>query len=110
MPIFIGNVADVWQESNHIVVVSDVLDTQVDFRHGDLIELRHPDGTVLQARGNLILFDPPADRPFAVVFTELSRKEVPIGAQLWFVNEREPRKPSRHYEVTKRANATATGE
>ncbi len=97
---FVGNVADVWQESNHIVVIADVPDTEADFRHGDLLELRRPDGTKLQKKGNLILFDPPAERPFAVVFTQLEKRDVPVGTQLWLVNaERSPRKPSRHYEV-----------
>ena len=100
MAKFIFNVADVWQEPDHIVVISDVSDNEVDFRQGDLLELRRPDGSIVQVRGGSIFFDPPAERPFAVVLKELGQDEVPIGTQVWLVNpERQPRKPSRHYEV-----------
>lgn len=103
MKKFIFNVADVWQEPNHIVVISDVPDTEADFRHGDLLELRRPDGSVVQAKGGSIFFDPPAERPCAVVFQELKKEDVPLGTQVWLVNsERQPRKPSRHYEEVKK--------
>ncbi|MCC7532121.1 MAG: hypothetical protein IT342_26695 [Candidatus Melainabacteria bacterium] len=99
MSKFIFNVVDVWQEPDHIVVISDVPDTEADFRHGDLLELRRTDGKVLQAKGGSILFDPPEDRPFAVVFKGLTKQDVPLGTQVWLVNaERAPRKQSRHYE------------
>lgn len=99
MDKFIFNVSDVWQEPDHIVIVSDVPDAEVDFRHGDLLELRRPDGTIVQAKGGSIFFDPPAERLFAVVFKELTKEDVPVGTEVWLVNpERQPRKPSRHYE------------
>lgn len=92
---FIGTVADVWQEPDHIVVVTDAPDWQVNFSNGDIIELRCPNGNIHQAKGNLILFDPPADRPFAVVFTSLAKVDVPLGSSLWLVrDERPPGKPT----------------
>jgi hypothetical protein len=87
---FLGNVAEVWQESSHIVVITDLPDTEADFSNGDLLELQRPNGTSLQSKGNLILFDPPADRPFAVVFTQLSKEDVPTGTKLWLVNSERP--------------------
>jgi hypothetical protein len=101
---FLGNVADVWQESNHIVVITDLPDAEADFRHGDLLELQRPNGTSLQSKGSLILFDPPAKRPFAVVFTQLSKEDVPAGTQLWLVNAERPKSQksslSRKFERT----------
>lgn len=87
---FLGNVAEVWQESNHIVVITDLPDTEADFRNGDLLELRKPDGSRLQSKGGLILFEPPAERPFSVVFTQLSQNDVPVGSQIWLVNPERP--------------------
>ncbi len=99
MSKFLFNVVDVWQEPDHIVVIADIPDTNVDFRHGDLLELHKPDGTVLQKKGGTIMFDPPAERPFAVVFKDLMCEDVPAGTQVYLVNPERPlRKTHRMFE------------
>lgn len=92
---FLGNVADVWQEQNHIVLIFDIPDENVDFRHRDLLELRRPDGSSVQVHGGTIMFDPPAQRPFAVVIQNFGKESVPVGTQVWLVNPNRPTaKPS----------------
>lgn len=103
---FIFNVIDVWEQPDHLIIISDVADTTADFRHGDLLELRRPDGSCLQANGNSIIFDPPAERPLAVAIKGLSKADIPVGTQVWLVNpDRPPGKLLCKYErVSDREN------
>lgn len=99
MSKFLFNVANVWQERAGIVVISDLPDVEIDFRHGDLLELRLPDGRIIQAAGGAVLFDPPADRPLGVAFKDLSPDDVPVGTEVWLVQtERKPWKPDRRWK------------
>lgn len=95
------NVVETYENGDYVVVRSDVPEDGADYRNGDVLELRKPDGTCLQAHSEGVFYDPPAsERALSVAFKGLKKEDVPIGSQVWLVNaERQPRKASRHYEV-----------
>ncbi len=100
MPKFLFNVVDAYETGPYLVVLSDIQESAADYRQGDLLEVRKPNGTTIQNASEGVFYDPPAERAFSVAFKGLSKADIPIGSQVWLVNsERSPRKPSRHYEV-----------
>lgn len=102
------NVVDAYETGNYIVVRSDIPETGADYRHGDVLELKRPDGTSFQAQSEGVFYDPPtADRALSVAFKGLKKDDIPIGSQVWLViSERRPRKASRHYETKESSRET----
>lgn len=103
MQKFLFNVIDTFESGEYVVALSDIPELGADYRNGDVLELRRPDGSTIQTRSEFIFYDPPADeRALSVGFKGLRKADVPVGSQAWLVNaERPPRKPSRHYEEVK---------
>lgn len=99
MSKYLFNVADVWNRTDHVVILSDVPESQLDVRQGDLLELRLPDGKKIEVKGAIVMFDPPAERPLAVALHGLTPADVPVGTEVWLVNaERKPWKPDRRWK------------
>ncbi len=100
MPKFLFNVVETYESGLYLVVLSDLPESGADYRHGDLLELRKPNGTIVQSVSEGVFYDPPAERALSVAFKGFTKVDVPIGSQVWLVDsDRAPRKPSRHYEV-----------
>jgi len=109
MPKFLFNVLETYTSGTadeYLIVLSDIQEAGADYRNDDLLEVRKPDGTVIQSASEYVRYAPAAERNLSVAFKGLSKRDVPIGSQVWLVNsERSPRKPSRHYEEVKKPEA-----
>lgn len=86
MPKFLFNIVDTYQSGEYVVVLSDIPESEADYRHGDILELRKPDGSTMQSRSEGVFYDPPAERALSVAFNGLKKSDVPIGSQVWLVN------------------------
>jgi hypothetical protein len=98
-------VVDSYEQQNFLVLVADISENSLassDYRNGETVEFRLPDGSSFSAPSTEVLFDPPVDRPFCLAFKGLRKNDIPLGTQVWINEERPVRKPSRHYEQTKR--------
>lgn len=92
----------IWQAGDCLVVVSDVSQDDKDYRVGDLLELRRPDGTVLIAKTTYAFVDPPSGTPSAVMYglVGMTKETVPIGTEAWLdcTQPRQPRKVNSKFE------------
>lgn len=97
-------VVDLYAIEGRLVAVSDITDPG-DYKPGEVVELHRPDGSISTAQSFAVLFEEPAEKPFAMFFTNLTPKDIPLGTEIWLTKERPVRKPSRHYErVSKSEN------
>ena len=92
MTKFLCKVAEVFQLTGRVVVVSDTLYDQFDtrsFRHGSIVELRRPDGTSLKTKTWHERYAPTnSARPMAFsVENSLSKSDIPSGTEVWLVQE-----------------------
>jgi hypothetical protein len=103
MPKFLCNVVETYQHGDAVIVLSDIPGSRADYRHGDVLELRRPNGSILHSKSEGVFMCPEGDEtPFSVGFRGLKKTDVPVGSQVWLVNtERPPLKPNRHYEIIK---------
>ncbi len=80
-------------------VVSDAPASKLDYRHGDILELRKPDGSTLQTSSNIVLIDSQEDYPLVVSLPDLNEQSVTVGTEVWLADvERKSLKPSRHWQ------------
>jgi len=88
MPKFLFNVADCWVQSNSLIIFSDRPDHEIDHRFGDQLELRRPDGTVIQAKNQIVFVDRPATetRSLAVAFSNMKESDAPVGTEVWLID------------------------
>ncbi|MFA7338209.1 MAG: hypothetical protein WC028_15590 [Candidatus Obscuribacterales bacterium] len=97
-------VVDHYVIEGRLVAVSDITDPG-DYKPGEMVELHRPDGSILTAQSFAVLFEEPAEKPFAMFFTNLTANDIPLGTEIWLTKERPVRTPSTHYErVSKSEN------
>lgn len=98
-----------WQAGDVLVVVSNVFRDDEDYRFGDLLELRRPDGLVLQAISKPVFIEPPADTPCPVWYglIGMTKEDVPIGTEAW-INYVTPRESSRLHDKFERIEQSNT--
>jgi hypothetical protein len=102
MPKFLCNVVETYDSGEYIIVLTDVPESEADYRNGDIVEFRKADGPSIQCRSERVIYEPAAERPLSLGFKGLKKTDVPIGSQVWLLNsERAPLKPNRYYEVRK---------
>lgn len=84
MDKFLFKVVDIFAVQERLVLIADVLQCP-EFRHGNKIELRKPDGTILTTEGWAEFLSPPKiDRPFCLAISNKFKKtDVPIGTEVW---------------------------
>lgn len=90
---YLCKVAEVFQLTGRLVVVSDTLYDDFDlrdFRHGSTVELRRPDGSSLTTKAWYELYSPTnIGRPMAFsVENSLSKNDIPPGTEVWLPKRR----------------------
>jgi len=80
-------VNDVFELTKGLLVftpcVSFVLADDVRLRRGDRLDLRRPDGTVLQTTLYALGTSTPSDGTLAIGVKPFSKADVPIGTEIW---------------------------
>lgn len=91
---YLCKVADVFQLTGRLVIVTDTayedFDTK-DWRHGSMVELRRADGSTIKTQ-TWYEMGSPSDfgRPMAFsVEKTLSKAEIPVGSEVWLVQEQQ---------------------
>lgn len=54
MAKFLLNIVETYESGEYLVVLSDIPETGADYRNGDILELRKPDGSVIQRRSEIV--------------------------------------------------------
>jgi len=88
MAKYLYKVAEVWQRDGYIIIISDIPAAGIDYRFKDLLDLRRPDGSTCQVQSETLIVD--SHLPNPPLFISLSGKtveDVPIGTEVWLVND-----------------------
>lgn len=93
MSKYLCKVAEVFQLTNRLVVVSDTLYDDFDskiLRHGSTVELRRPDGSSVLTKTWHERYSPTnIGRPMAFsVEDSLSKTDIPLGTEVWLINSK----------------------
>lgn len=83
-------VVDVFQLKDRLVLMTDAVDHPCEHKHGDLVELRTPDGKVLRTQSwyEFQSFSALPEKPPPVcigISAALTKADVPIGTEVWTV-------------------------
>jgi hypothetical protein len=83
-------VVDVFQLKDRLVLMTDVVDQPDEHKHGDIVELRRPDGKTIRTESwyeSHSFAAPPANIPPLCIgiAATLTKADVPIGTEVWSV-------------------------
>lgn len=89
---YLCKVAEVFQLTGRLVVVSDTLYDDFDtknFRHGSTVELRRLDGSIIKTKTWHERYSPTnIGRPMAFsVENTLTKNDIEIGSEVWLIEE-----------------------
>lgn len=101
---FLCKVQDTFQDANGVTVHTDIK-VAPGYKPGDLLELRKPDGSVVQIESGLVSYfptpeavftEPGFDPPLAFFFKGLTKAEIPVDTEIWQLVEHQIPKDVKH--------------
>ncbi|HEY9869899.1 MAG TPA: hypothetical protein V6D08_12095 [Candidatus Obscuribacterales bacterium] len=105
LPRFLCKVKETLQDASGVTVHTDIDDLVPEYRPGDLLELRKPDGSIAQLESGLVSYFPDPEvvfsesgfhPPVAFFFRGLKKADIPPGTEIWQIVEHQIPKDVKH--------------